>query len=201
MYAIAINGSPRKRGNTEMLLNTALKPLKDSGWETEIVRVGGTDIRGCIACNQCFESQDNTCSLKDDNFNEIFARMVKADAMILGSPTYFAAVSADLKALIERAGYVAYANNHIFSGKIGAAVVAARRGGAIHVYDSINHMFQMSRMIMPGSTYWNMGYGLEKAAVSEDGEALANMEHLGKSINWLGRLIKPNLESYPGGQP
>ena len=196
MYAIAVNGSPRKGGNTELLLKEVLEQLKGCGWETELVRVGGTDIRGCIACNQCFENQDNECSLKNDNFNEIFAKMLKADAMILGSPTYFAAVSADLKALIERAGY---ANNHAFSGKIGAAVVAVRRGGATHVYDTINHMFQMSRMIMPGSTYWNMGYGLNKGEVSNDAEGLANMRHLGKAIDWLGRLIKPNLESYPRG--
>mgnify|MGYP002065245513 CR=1 FL=1 len=103
---------------------------------------------------------------------------------------------ADLKALIERAGYVAYANDHAFSGKIGAAVVAVRRGGATHAYDTINHMFQMSRMIMPGSTYWNMGYGLHKGDVLEDEEGLNNMRHFGKSIDWLGKLIKLNFYSY-----
>lgn len=199
MYAIAINGSPRKGGNTEVLLQEVLAELKNGGWETELVKVGGTAIRGCIACGKCFENQDNECSVKKDNFNKIFAKMLKADAMILGSPTYFAAVSADLKALIERAGYVAYANGNAFSGKIGAAVVAVRRGGATHVYDTINHMFQMSRMILPGSTYWNMGYGLNKGEVSEDHEGLANMQHLGKSIDWLGKIIKPNLASYPRG--
>lgn len=199
MYALAINGSPRKGGNTELLLNEVLDELKDGGWDTELVKVGGTPIRGCLACNKCFENKDNECSVKKDNFNEIFAKMIKADAMILGSPTYFAAVSADLKALIERAGYVAYANDHAFSGKIGAAVVAVRRGGATHVYDTINHMFQMSRMIMPCSTYWNMGYGHNKGEVSDDHEGLANMQHLGKSIDWLGKIIKPNLDSYPRG--
>jgi multimeric flavodoxin WrbA len=199
MYALAVNGSPRKGGNTELLLNEVLDELKNGGWETELVKVGGTAIRGCIACDKCFENQDNECSVKKDNFNEIFAKMLKADAMILGSPTYFAAVSADLKALIERAGYVAYANGHAFAGKIGAAVVAVRRGGATHVYDTINHMFQMSRMIIPCSTYWNMGYGLNKGEVSDDLEGLANMRHLGKSIDWLGKIIKPNLASYPKG--
>lgn len=199
MYAIAINGSPRKGGNTEILLQEVLAELKNGGWETELVKVGGTAIRGCIACGKCFENKDNECSVKKDNFNQIFAKMLKADAMILGSPTYFAAVSADLKALIERAGYVAYANDNAFSGKIGAAVVAVRRGGATHVYDTINHMFQMSRMIMPGSTYWNMGYGLHKKDVLEDQEGLNNMRHLGKSIDWLGKIIKPNVETYPKG--
>jgi len=199
MYAIAINGSPRKGGNTEFLLNEVLDELKEGGWQTELVKVGGTSIRGCIACNKCFENKDNECSVKKDKFNEIFAKMIKADAMILGSPTYFAAVSADLKALIERAGFVAYANDHAFSGKIGAAVVAVRRGGATHVYDTINHMYQMSRMVIPCSTYWNFGFGLNKGEVSEDQEGIANMRHLGKSIDWLGKIIKPNIDSYPKG--
>jgi len=197
MYALAVNGSPRKEGNTELLLREVLTELKNAGWETELVKVGGTSIRGCIACQKCFENKDNECSVKKDKFNDVFAKMLKADAMILGSPTYFAAVSADLKALIERAGYVAYANNHAFSGKIGAAVVAVRRGGATHVYDTINHMFQMSRMIIPGSTYWNMGFGLGKGEVLKDDEGLANMRHLAKCIDWLGRAILPHMGEYP----
>jgi multimeric flavodoxin WrbA len=197
MYALAVNGSPRKEGNTELLLREVLTELKGTGWETELVKVGGTSIRGCIACQKCFENKDNECSVKKDKFNDVFAKMLKADAMILGSPTYFAAVSADLKALIERAGYVAYANNHAFSGKIGAAVVAVRRGGATHVYDTINHMFQMSRMIIPGSTYWNMGFGLDKGEVLKDDEGLANMRHLAKCIDWLGKAIVPHMGNYP----
>ena len=144
MYALAISGSPRKGGNTELLLKEVLTELKDAGWETELEKVGGTAIRGCIACEECFENKDNKCSIEKDKFNDIFSKMLKADALILGSPTYFAAVSADLKALLERAGYVAFANNHAFSGKIGAAVVAVRRGGATHAYDTINHMFQIN---------------------------------------------------------
>ena len=197
MYALAINGSPRKEGNTELLLKEVLSELKSAGWKTELEKVGGTAIRGCIACEKCFENKDNECSVKKDKFNTIFSKMLKADAMILGSPTYFAAVSADLKALTERAGYVAYANGHAFSGKIGAAVVAVRRGGATHAYDTINHMFQMSRMIIPCSTYWNMGFGLGKGEVLKDEEGLANMRHLGKSIDWLGKAIMPHISTYP----
>jgi multimeric flavodoxin WrbA len=197
MYAVAINGSPRKGGNTELLLKEVLSELQDSGWETELVKVGGTPIRGCLACGKCFENKDNQCANKADNFNDIFSKMLRADAMIAGSPTYFAAVSADLKALIERAGYVAVANDNAFSGKIGAAVVAVRRGGATHVFDSINHMFQMSRMIIPGSTYWNMGFGRNEGEVLEDEEGMANMRHLGKCIDWLGKAIKPKIANYP----
>ena len=197
MYALAVSGSPRRGGNTELLLKEVLTELKGAGWKTELVRVGGIGIRGCIACEKCFKNKNNECAVKKDKFNEIFSKMLKAQAMILGSPTYFAAISADLKALTERAGFVAFANNHAFSGKIGAAVVAARRGGATHAYDTINHMFQMSRMIIPCSTYWNMGFGLNKGEVLKDEEGLANMRHLGKCIDWLGRAILPNLKNYP----
>ncbi len=126
-----------------MLLKEVLVELDDAGWETELVKVGGTAIRGCIACNKCFESKGNQCLNTKDEFNDIYTKMLQADAMILGSPNYFATVSSDLKALIDRAGYVAHANDHAFSGKMAAAVVAVRRGGAIHAYDTINHMFQM----------------------------------------------------------
>ncbi len=199
MYALAVNGSPRNGGNTELLLKEVLSQLDGSGWETELVKVGGTAIRGCLACYKCFEHKDNECIIKTDGFNEIFTKMLKADAVILGSPTYFAAVSADLKALLEKAGFVAYANDHAFSGKIGAAVVAVRRGGATHAYDTINHMFQMSRMIIPGSTYWNIGVGRDKEDVKDDAEGLANMRHLGKAIDWLGQAVTTSETDYPKG--
>ena len=199
MYTIAVNGSPREGGNTEALLNEVLSPLAESGWDTELVKVGGTAIRGCTACYKCMETKDNKCIISNDGFNEVYAKMLRANAMILGSPTYFAAVSADLKALLERAGLVAIANNNAFAGKIGAAVVAVRRGGATHVFDSINHMYQMSRMIVPGSTYWNMGVGREKQDVLEDEEGLNNMRHLGQVIDWLGRAINERKIDYPLG--
>jgi len=181
------------------MLREVLATLDSAGWETELTKVGGTKIRGCIACQQCFENKDKRCAIKDDGFNEVFEKMVRAHAIILGSPTYFAAVSADLKALLERAGYVAFANDKALAGKIGAAVVAVRRGGATHAFDSINHMFQMSQMIIPGSTYWNMCYGLDKGEVSSDDEGMANMRHLGKVIDWLGRATKSASGKYPKG--
>lgn len=197
MYALAVNGSPRKGGNTEILLREVLGELDNLDWQTELVQVGGTAVRGCLACHGCFRTQDNRCAQEEDAFNGIYSRMLRADAIILGSPVYFAAVGADLKALIERAGYVAYANNHAFAGKIGAAVVAVRRGGATHVFDTINHMFQMSQMIVPGSTYWNMGFGLHKEDVQDDTEGMANMRHLGRAISWLGKAMQPVQASYP----
>ena len=167
MKAVAINGSPRKGGNTEILLKQALAPLAAAGWETEFVQVGGRRIRGCQACYQCFDRKNSQCSQQDEDFNQCFAKMVAADAIILGSPTYFTDVSAEMKALLDRAGLVALANGGLFRGKIGAALVAVRRGGGTHAFDTMNHMFLMSGAIVPGSTYWNLGFGREKGEVSQ----------------------------------
>lgn len=196
MKAIAINGSPRTGGNTELLLKTVLEPLAQAGWETELVQIGGKNIHGCRACFKCWETQDRRCVFGKDAFNAVFEKVLGADALILGSPTYFADVSAEMKAFMDRAGFVSMANGCLLAGKIGAAVVAVRRGGATHVFDTMNHLFQISQMVLPGSTYWNMGYGLEPGTVAADAEALRNMNQLGKAIDWLGQAIQ-NAPPYP----
>ena len=197
MYAVAINGSPRKGGNTEILLKNVLQPLEQAGWQTELVQVGGKNIRGCLACGKCREKQNMQCVVDNDIFNETMAKMVKADAIILGSPTYFADVTAELKALLDRSGYVALSNNRAFRGKIGSAVVAMRRAGAVHVFDTINHMFQINQMIIPGSSYWNLGIGRDKGEVEGDAEGLRNMKNLGETIAWLGAAIEPHKATFP----
>ncbi len=197
MKAVAINGSPRRGGNTEILLKKALAPLADAGWETEFIQVGGAPIRGCQACYVCFERKNSRCSQQDEFFNECFAKMAAADAIILGSPTYFTDVSAEMKALLDRAGLVALANGGLFRGRIGAAVVAVRRGGGTHAFDTMNHMFLMSGAIVPGSTYWNLGFGREKGEVARDDEAARNMNDLGQTIAWLGEAIHQHGRQRP----
>ncbi|MBA4390810.1 MAG: flavodoxin family protein [Syntrophus sp. (in: bacteria)] len=190
MKVIAINGSPRTGGNTEYLLTKVLEPISEAGIETELVQIGGKQVHGCTACNKCMENKDARCVIKTDIVNECIGKMIESDAIILGSPTYFAGMTSEMKALIDRAGFVAFANDRLFSRKIGAAVVVNRRGGATNVMDSINHMFLMSKMIVPGSTYWNFGIGLEKGDVEKDAEALENMKDLGETIAWLVRSLK-----------
>ena len=197
MKAVAINGSPRKGGNTEILLKKALAPLAAAGWETEFIQLGGRPIRGCQACYRCFDLKNSRCSQKDEIFNECFDKMAAADAIILGSPTYFTDVSAEMKALLDRAGLVALANGGLFRGKVGAAVVAVRRGGGTHAFDTMNHMFLMSGVIVPGSTYWNLGFGREKGEVSKDDEAARNMKDLGQTIAWLGEAIHQHAGKRP----
>ena len=197
MKVLAINGSPRKNGNTALLLHEALVPLREAGWEVETVQLGGKKIQGCRGCEKCAEFKNGRCVFDNDMLNELLQKMLAADAMILGTPCYFTDMSAELKALVDRAGFVAYVNGGLFQGKIGAAVVAAGRAGATHAYDSINHMFLMSKMLVPGSTYWNMGFGHAEREAAKDAFALENMRHLGRAIDWLGKVVVPHMAEYP----
>ena len=155
-----------------------------------VVHIGDQAIRGCVACYQCTEKKNKRCVFDNDIVNECIPKMVEADGIILGSPTYFGDMTASLKALIDRAGFVAFANDRMFSRKVGAAVVAVRRGGATNVQDSINHLFLMSRMIVPGSTYWNFGVGMNEGDVEHDSEGMVNMQDLGETIAWLIQRIQ-----------
>lgn len=189
MNVIAVNGSARKNGNTAALINTVFEELQKEGIGTEMIQMGGTAVRGCLGCMKCFQDKDNRCIQTGDIVNDIIARMIEADGVILGSPTYFCNVSTELKALIDRAGLVGIANGALFKRKVGAAVVAVRRAGAVHVFNSINHFFTISQMIIPGSSYWNLGIGLLPGDVEKDEEGMRTMRVLGQNMAWLlGKL-------------
>lgn len=190
MKVIAFNGSARKDGNTAILIKQVFSELEEQGIETEMIQLSGQKIPGCIACYKCFENKDQRCSVKNDVVNDCIEKMLQADGIILASPTYFADVSSELKALIDRAGLVARANDDMFRRKVGAAVVAVRRAGSIHAFDSINHFFLISQMIIPGSSYWNMGFGLEKGDSKKDEEGLQTMATLGRNMAWLLKKIQ-----------
>jgi len=187
---VAINGSPRKDGNTARLLIEVLAELEKEGIETELVQIGGKKVHGCTACGKCFENRDGKCVIDNDFVNECIAKMAAADGIVIGSPTYFADVSTETKALIDRAGFVAIANGGMFARKAGAAVVAVRRAGAIHAFDTINHLFGISQMFTVGSSYWNLGLGLAAGEVEKDEEGLQTMRNLGANMAWLLKRIR-----------
>ena len=190
MKVIAFNGSARKDGNTAILIRKVFSELDTDGIETEMIQLAGKTIRGCIACDKCYMNKDKRCAVTNDFANECIDKMVEADGIILGSPTYFADVTTETKALIDRAGYVARANSDMLQRKIGAAVVAVRRAGAIHAFDTINHFFLISQMIVPGSSYWNIGIGRAKGEVEQDEEGLETMQMLGRNMAWLLKKTK-----------
>jgi multimeric flavodoxin WrbA len=182
---IAFNCSPRKDGNTALMLNTALDEVKSHGFETEFIHAGGNQINGCTACNSCFKNKNKKCIFNNDNINEYIEKMISAAAIIIGSPTYYADITPQAKALIDRCGFVSMANGGLFKRKLGAAVVTMRRAGGIHAFDSINHFFTIGEMIVVGSNYWNIGVGRERGEVQEDVEAIKTMKILGTNISWL----------------
>ncbi|HTU02011.1 MAG TPA: flavodoxin family protein [Candidatus Sulfotelmatobacter sp.] len=185
MKVVAFNGSAHTTGNTAILLRHVLEELEHEGIATELIQLAGKDIRGCNGCRKCRDLKNQHCSRDDDPINACIDQMLSADGILLGSPTYFSDVSAAMKALIERCGFVAKQNGDMFRRKVGAAVVAVRRAGSIHAFDTMNHFFTISQMVVPGSSYWNVGVGLEEGDVEKDEEGLRTMKVLGENMAWL----------------
>jgi multimeric flavodoxin WrbA len=189
MKVVAFNGSPRKDGNTGILIDYVLKELDREGIQTERVDLADKSIQGCMECYGCIENKDGHCANDQDDLNQMIDKMVEADGMILASPTFFTDVSTEMKALIDRAGFVAWTKGGMFKRKIGAAVVASRRAGSTHVFDTMNHFFLISEMIVPGSNYWNVGMGLKKGEVEKDEEGIQTMKVLGQNMAWLMKKL------------
>ncbi len=190
MKVVAFNGSPRKKGNTEILISVVLEELQKEEIETEILQLGGKEIKGCLACRKCTETQNNECAIKkNDVLNHYYQTKKAADGIIIGSPTYFANVTSEVKALIDRAGMVSMANGYSLKRKVGAAVVANNRSGATDAFDAINKLFFINQVIVPGSNYWNLGIGLNKGDVKNDTQGIHTIKELGINMAWLMKKI------------
>lgn len=183
MKVVAFNGSPHKNGNTAQSIEIVFKELREAGIETEMVQVGGKRLLGCLGCFQCREKQDGYCARKDDEMNDFIDKMKEADGIIIGSPTYFSNVSSEVKALIDRCGFVNRANGGAYlRGKAGAAVVAVRRAGATFVYSAVNFFFGISEMNIPGSVYWNLTTAMNPGDVQNDPEGIKTFQVLGRNM-------------------
>jgi len=190
MKVIAFNGSPRKDGNTAILIKEVFKVLENHGIETELIQLGNKPVHGCTACMKCKDIQDGKCHIKNDHLNICLQKMLEADGIIIGSPVYFADVTTEIKALIDVAGYVTRANGFTLKRKIGAAVIAVRRGGALHAFETINNFFLINQMIVPGSSYWNFAFGRNPGEVVNDAEGMQTMQTLGENMAWLLQQVK-----------
>jgi multimeric flavodoxin WrbA len=191
MKVIGINGSARKDGNTAILIRKVFSELEKEGIETELIQLAEDNIKGCAACNLCMQTKDGRCAIEDDRINEIFQKMMEADGILLGSPVYFSNVTSDMKALIDRTGRIAKANDYLLKRKVGASVVAVRRAGALPTFNEMNIFFFVEQMIVPGSTYWNLGIGRDIGEVEKDTEGMKNMINLGQNMAWLLKRINP----------
>jgi len=188
MKVVGINGSPRQEGNTSILIQTVFNELNQQGIETELIQLSKKTIKGCMACWTCTTQKNSKCIMTDD-FNDCFAKMIAADGIILGSPVYSAGVTSQIKAFIDRASVVLAANKGLLKHKVGAAVIAVRRGGAISAFDTLSHFLHSKEMFLVGSTYWNMVYGRDIGEVEQDQEGIANMKNLGQNMAWLLKKI------------
>ena len=189
MKVVAFNGSPRKEGNTAILIRNVFSKLEPEGIDCELINVFGKISSGCSACYKCRDNKNKRCAIEQDELNFFLDKMAEADGIIIGSPTYFATLNAETKALIDRAGFVAKGNDGMLRRKVGAAVVAVRRAGALNVFQAINNFFLINEMIVPGSIYWNLGIGREIGDVERDEEGIMIMQKLGENMAWLLKRI------------
>ena len=190
MKVVALNGSARKDGNTAILINLVFEELKKEGIQTELIQLAGKPIAGCLACYKCFKNKNRRCSVEKDMLNDIIEKMLQADGIILGSPTYFSDVSSGMRAFIERCGFVARANDYMFKYKVGAGVIAVRRAGAIPAFNSIMLFLHYMQMVIPGSSYWNIGIGRDPGEVLKDDEGVQTMKALGQNMAWLLKKVR-----------
>ncbi|CAM2058056.1 Flavodoxin family protein [Desulfovibrionales bacterium] len=188
---MAISGSARKGSNTTQILDIVCQELEAEGITTEFYELASSPIVSCIACYKRFKNKDQRCTVNTDYVNKYIERILAADGILLGSPAYFADVSASMKALIERAGIVDKANEDMFKRKLGAGIVAMRRGGGYHVFSSFGTFFLICQMIVVGSSYWNLGRGYEPGEVQKDTEGIDNMKNLGAI--WPGSSKKTSI--------
>lgn len=184
MKALLICGSPNANGCTYTALSEVEKALHKNGVETEIFQIGKKPISGCIACRSCYKT--GKCAI-DDGVNAIAARLDEFDAIVIGSPVYYASANGALCALLDRLFYSAGGK---MAGKVGAAVVSCRRGGASAAFDQLNKYFGISNMIVATSQYWNQIHGNTAEEALQDAEGLQTMRTLGENIAWLLRLIE-----------
>ena len=185
MKVVAINGSTRKDGNTAILINTVFDELKSEGIETEMIQLAGKPIQGCIACYKCFENKNRRCAVEKDNLNNILEKLLQADGVLLGSPTYFSDVTSGMRAFIERCGFVSRANDYMLKYKVGAGVIAVRRAGAIPAFNSLMLFLHYMQMFIPGASYWNLAIGRDVGDVLKDDEGIQTMKSLGQNMALL----------------
>ena len=185
MKVLLINGSPHKEGCTFTALSEISDTLKKNGIESEIFHVGTKPIASCIACGKCRET--GKCVFDTDGVNEIGARLDEFDAIVLGSPVYYAGPSGQLCSFCDR---LFFSNSKKMAGKLAAAVVSCRRGGATASFDRLNKYFTITNMQIVGSQYWNMVHGFTPEDVRKDIEGLQTMRTLAQNMAWLLKCIE-----------
>jgi multimeric flavodoxin WrbA len=187
MKILGISGSPRKDGNTMKLMEEALNAAVEAeNFETELVTLADKDIKPCDACRSCRTTKK--CHIQDD-MATIFEKMIQADGIILASPVYFGSATPQIKAVVDRAGYLAGALGRVFENKVGGPLVVARRAGQNFTFAQLMYFFFITGMIIPGSTYWTVAFGRGKGEVLDDAEGVRTARNFGKKVAWILKKI------------
>ena len=203
MKALLINGSPHKKGSTYTALRLVADALEEEGIEAEICQISPAPVRGCAGCRRCRESGTNRCFFDDDEVNGLIEKITGSDALVLGTPVYFAGPNGQVMSVLDR---VFFAGRALFAGKPGAAVCVLRRGGATATLDTLQKYFTISGMPIAPSSYWPMAHGNSGEEILKDGEGVQIMQMTGKTIAWMLKCIEAGKASgvfypeMPGGE-
>ncbi len=190
MRVLCVNGSPRRDGNTAIMLRRVGKRLENAGGIFDELYLEGLNLQPCGACGVCAQIKDGRCHGRDDDGNQMIERSRTADIILLGSPVYFGSLTAQIKIYMDRVGYVSRTGDCFLRRKIGAAVVPARRAGQLFTFAELNMWFHINGMVVPGSRYWNIGHALKEGEILNDAEALATLDELAENLEWLARRIR-----------
>lgn len=202
MKLLAINGSPRARGNTALAIDTVSRALSDCGVETEVLHVGGMNLRGCAACGGCVKLRDGRCAMEDDGLNQLMIKLKEADGLLLASPVHYSDVSARIKCFLDRAFYVSNNSGNFLRHKVGAALVVTRRMGGSHALDTLVHYLTYSEMVVPGSFYWCVSHGgITPGEVREDVEGMQTLARLGHNMAWAMKALDYARDAVPPPEP
>jgi multimeric flavodoxin WrbA len=189
MQVLSVNGSPRRNGNTALMLRRVGKRLADAGAAVEELYLEGLNLQPCGACGVCAQIKDGKCHGRDDDGNQMIERARAADVILLGSPVYFGSLTAQIKIFLDRVGFVSRTGDCFLKRKIGAAVVPARRAGQLFTFAELTMWFYINGMIVPGSRYWNVGQALKEGEILQDAEAMATLDELAENLLWLAGKI------------
>lgn len=190
MKVMGVCGSPRKRGNSEQLLDVALGVVRAEGIETDKILLAGKQILPCTACLRCRAEKDGLCHGRDDDLTRALPAIYDADGLLLATPVYFGAATAEMTAFVNRVGYVSRANGGLLNRKVGAPIVVARRAGQNFTVAQLNYFFLINGMVVPGARYWPIAFGAGPGEALQDDEGVATIEDLGRNVAWLIKKIR-----------
>lgn len=201
MNVIGINGSPHGDGNTFTALSIAGEIFKQNRIDYEIFNVGMKAVQGCTGCNACGKNKNEECIFTKDVVNEGIQKIKNADGIILASPVHFSGIGGNMKSFLDRAFYVAGANEGLFRHKVAASLVAVRRSGGVTTVDQLNHYITYSEMVMATGNYWNVIHGRKVGEAEQDTEGAQAIEVTAENMVWLMRLIENGRTVIPEPHP